>query len=759
MRSDTQTELDQLAARVEELEHELERARAGADRARAEIISEIEDPICQLDDHLRYVYVNRAFEHLAGIGEDRLIGRTPAEAGVPFAAEWMETLTGVQRSGERARRTDELRKNGGASVFETRFAAVRSTAGKVDRITAITREITDETRTARELEHARNRLDSIVNSISESFVTLDRDWRFTYINTRGLEQTRRSREELIGKRLWEIFPYVRESKIAEEFEHVMQERVASRFEVAFEEAQRWFAIHAHPSDGGIAAYIIEITEWKKSEQALRDAHETLRALVHASPLPIISFNPDGNITVWNEAAERTFGWSADEVIGRPLPFIPEDKIEEHHALRARDLSGHGFTGMELRRRRKDGSPIDLSVSTAPIPNETGSVVAVVAVYEDITERKGIERELRESARLLREREEALRLSTDAAQVGIWSYDVAEDRLKLSALAAKLIGFPEDAAEIGVRDFLERVHEADRQRVKENIRETLERRNEYSDEYRIASAGGETRWVTARGLATLDTAGHKVRFSGVINDTTERKSVEQELARHAQELARSNADLQQFAFVTSHDLQEPLRTITAYAQLLARRCEGRLDADGHDYLNFIVDGATRMQRLINDLLAFSRVLHGPDRASAEVDMETVFAWAVMNLNKSIKETGAEITHETLPSVTGNQQEMVLLMQNLLGNALKYHGSDAPRIHVSAEPLGDEIRFSIRDNGIGIDAAYHEQIFGVFKRLHGKDVPGTGIGLALAKRIVEKHGGRIWVESVVGDGATFYFTLPQ
>src|SRR5581483_3320438 len=233
-------------------------------------------------------------------------------------------------------------------------------------------------------------------------------------------------------------------------------------------------------------------------------------------------------------------------------------------------------------------------------------------------------------------------------------------------------------------------------------------------------------------------------------------VENDLARHAQELARSNADLQQFAFVTSHDLQEPLRSIASYAQLLARRYEAALDDDAREYLGFIVDGASRMQQLINDLLAFSRILHGQERPFVDVDMELVFAWTIMNLNQAIQESGAVVSHDPLPSIRGNQQEIIQLMQNLLGNAIKYRSKEPPRIYVSAEDRENEVQFSVRDNGIGIAPEYHDQIFGVFKRLHGKSVPGTGIGLAIAKRIVEKHGGRIWVESQEGKGSTFCFT---
>jgi PAS domain S-box-containing protein len=750
MRSEIETELDHLRTRVEELEQELARARAGAHLRLAQILSEIHDPICRFDSRHRYVYVNAAYERFAGLPKLALLGRTPSDAGIapPVARTWMETLRRVIESCAEDRCSTEFTQDDGVHLFESRFSPQQSDSGDVDQVIVITRDVTAQKQTERELEQARNQVSAILDSISESFLALDREWRFTYVNTHVLEQTGKRREELIGGNIWELFPSLRETAFRTEFERVMRDREPSHFEARMEASGRCFGVHAHPADDGITAYVIDITEAKKSEQALRDAHDTLHALVHASPLPIISFTPDGNVTVWNEAAERTFGWTAAEVTGGPIPLVAP-----------RDLEGAGFNSLELQRHCKDGSPIDIGVSTAPIPNGDGSVRAIVAVCEDITERKRIERALRESEARLREREETLRLATESASVGIWSYDVVHDRLKMSALSARLMGLPENEAEIGVRQFLEYVHDADRPRVKHKIRETLELGTEYADEYRVVVATGEPRWIFARGLAVTDAAGNKIRFSGVISDTTERKKVEHELAHRAQELARSNADLQQFAFVTSHDLQEPLRTITAYAQLLARHSEGKLDADGQEYLTFIVDGATRMQYLINDLLAFSRILHEHGRTPEEVDMEAVLAWVVMNLNRAIKESGAEITHDPLPPIVGNQQEMVQLLQNLASNAIKYRSPDAPRIHVSADELPSEVRFSVRDNGIGIEAAYHEQIFGVFKRLHGKEVPGTGIGLALSKRIVEKHGGRIWVESEPGRGATFYFTVPR
>lgn len=244
----------------------------------------------------------------------------------------------------------------------------------------------------------------------------------------------------------------------------------------------------------------------------------------------------------------------------------------------------------------------------------------------------------------------------------------------------------------------------------------------------------------------------------LTDITARKRAEIELGRQAQELARSNADLQKFAYMTSHDLQEPLRNIASYAQLIGKRYQGRLDDDADVYINFIVDGVQRMKSLIDALLTYSRVVNVESVPFSVFGMEGALQWARMNLQTMIDETQATLTHDPMPTIRADQVQIVQLLQNLIGNAVKYRGDQPPTIHVSVKKKGDEWVFGVKDNGIGIAAQYHDQIFGVFKRLHGKDVPGTGIGLAICYRIVQRHGGRIWVESVPGDGATFYFTLP-
>lgn len=287
------------------------------------------------------------------------------------------------------------------------------------------------------------------------------------------------------------------------------------------------------------------------------------------------------------------------------------------------------------------------------------------------------------------------------------------------------------------------------------------------------ADGRTTWVSSTKQALRDVTGGIVGTFGLSRDITARKKAEQALAEQAEALRRSNEDLEQFAYVASHDLQEPLRMVASYTQLLERRYGDRLDAEAHEYIAFAVDGALRMQTLIQDLLAYSRV-GTQTKAFQPVDFEEVLRRVRANLTVAIGESRAEIHAPTLPTVMGDLTQLTQLAQNLVGNAIKFRGNKPAVIHVSAalqnapsagnppstnrNPQSKEWRFSVRDEGIGIEKQYFDRIFVIFQRLHTREeYPGTGIGLAVCKKIVERHGGRIWVESEPGKGTTFFFTL--
>ncbi|MGB9006431.1 MAG: ATP-binding protein, partial [Candidatus Aminicenantales bacterium] len=269
--------------------------------------------------------------------------------------------------------------------------------------------------------------------------------------------------------------------------------------------------------------------------------------------------------------------------------------------------------------------------------------------------------------------------------------------------------------------------------------------------------GQKRLLAWQCRVLKDERGNVTGALSSARDITERQLAEEDLKRALADLERSNKELEQFASVASHDLQEPLRMVASYTQLLAQRYENRLDDKAKKYIDYAVDGAVRMQRLINDLLTYSRI--GTRGNPLEpTDAHSALGEAIKNLAATIEENRAIITNDELPTVRADASQLVQVFQNLIANAIKFRGKDIPRVHVSAQDHGREWVFSVRDNGIGIDPQYADRIFQIFQRLHTRqEYPGTGIGLAVCKRILERHGGRIWFESEPGKGSTFFFAI--
>lgn len=337
---------------------------------------------------------------------------------------------------------------------------------------------------------------------------------------------------------------------------------------------------------------------------------------------------------------------------------------------------------------------------------------------------------------------------------IGTYIIQDGRFRLvNRQLAYILGYEED--ELIGRPALGFVLMEDRNAVHDNAVKMLKAGSSVGYEFRIITKQARIKWV----METVTPVHyHKKRATlGSLIDVTERKQMEERLKQITLEMQRSNTELEQFAYVISHDLHEPLRMVSSYTQLLARRYRDRLDADADEFISYAVDGAHRMQALLNDLLDYSRV-GTRGKPFALVDCRRVVEQATANLKIAIEECGASVTYDVLPGVLGDEGQLVRLFQNLIGNAIKFRGAEAPCVHISALRWHNVVTFSVKDNGIGVDPQHSRTIFEIFRRLHTREeYPGTGMGLAICRKIVERHGGRISVQSRPGEGSTFFFTI--
>ncbi|MFC7239370.1 ATP-binding protein [Saliphagus sp. GCM10025317] len=390
----------------------------------------------------------------------------------------------------------------------------------------------------------------------------------------------------------------------------------------------------------------------------------------------------------------------------------------------------------------------METHAAPLHRPDGTT-SQLALTRDITEQIERERELERTLDLLEKTERI-------ADVGGWEINPETKDVFWTDHIFELLEVDADE-EPPLEDALDMYHEDDQGIVEDAVENALVSGDPFDVEARIRTNSGDIRWLRLQGVPeVVDNKAASLR--GAVQDITERKQREKRLEEVIERLEASNERLEQFAYAASHDLQEPLRMVSTYLQLLERRYENALDEDGEEFLEFAVDGANRMREMIDGLLAYSRVETQGDPLE-RIDLDAVFDDVLADLRIQIAGSDAEITADDLPRVEGDATQLRQVFQNLLENAITYSGDEKPRIHASAERDGAEWIVSVRDEGIGIDTDNQDCIFEVFQRLHTHgEYDGTGIGLALCERIVERHGGDIWVESEPGEGATFSFTLP-
>jgi PAS domain S-box-containing protein len=510
----------------------------------------------------------------------------------------------------------------------------------------------------------------------------------------------------------------------------------------------------------ISSAIRDVTANKRAEKAMRASEGKFRGILESAPDAMVIADGNGQIVFVNAETEHLFCYPREELVGQAMEMLVPERFRQRHPQHRQGYMAHPRNrlmgeGRDLWGLRKDNTEFPVEISLSPLESPEG--ILVTASIRDISVRKAAEKHLMETAGELGVKHRLLNAVVEGTTDLIYIRDL-ENRFTLANGACAKI-FQRSVNEVvgsSMRDLLpndsyDAVAKSDQEIVRAGVPCTLEE---------TAEIDGVTRlFLTTKG-PYHDADGKIIGTIGISREITERKKAEVHLVKMVGELKRSNEELQQFAYVASHDLQEPLRMVASYTQLLAKRYKGRLDSEADEFIAYAVDGSTRMQELISDLLAYSRA--GTEgKALREISSEKALNEAVTNLRATIQESSAVVTNDPLPALLTDDTQLTQVFQNLVGNAIKYRSAEIPRVHVSAAKNGDkEWVFSVRDNGLGIDPQYFDRIFVLFQRLHGREeFKGTGIGLTICKKIVERLGGRIWVESQPEKGSTFHFTLPE
>jgi len=651
------------------------------------------------------------------------------------------------------------RKDGSEFPIEIMLSPLQSAEGIL--ITAAIRDITVRRDAENHLAQMEGRYRGLLEAAPDAMVVSSANGEIVLLNLQAEKQFGYQRDELVGQQVKNIIPEGFAERLIADGTRTAAEALAQQIGTGIELVGRRKDGSEFPiemmlsplqSEEGIlvTAAIRDITARRDAEKHLAQMEARYRGLLEAAPDAMVVSSANGEIVLLNLQAEKQFGYQRDELVGQQVKnIIPEGFAERLIAdgtrTAAEALAQQIGTGIELVGRRKDGSEFPIEIMLSPLQSAEG--ILVTAAIRDITVRRDAERHLAQMEGryrgLLEAAPDAMVLVNQGGEIVLVN---AQAKNQFGYRRGELLGrqvntiIPE-----GFSELIGAALRSEEPRAHAGV-ELIGRHKDGSD------------FPIEIMLSPLDSA-EGMLATVAIRDITTRKLAEALLLRTVRELNRSNEELEQFAYIASHDLQEPLRMVASYTQLLSKRYKGKLDADADEFIGFAVDGANRMQRLIQDLLAYSRI-GTTGQALQELSSEDALTRAMGNLQGAIEDSGAQVTHDPLPAVEADQGQLIQLFQNLVGNAVKYHAPDvAPRVHISSVRDENARRwFSVKDNGLGIEPKYFDKIFGMFQRLHKREeFAGTGIGLAICKKIVERHGGTITVESQLGVGSTFRFAL--
>lgn len=669
-----------------------------------------------------------------------------------------------------------------------RWIKLRSTPifdkqGKVRLAVNIFEDITDKRRIEKLRVETEERLRKVLDNLAAFVGVMTPDGVLIEVNRSALEASNVTLEEVTGKAIDQTESWGYDPSIQAQVRDAIKRAAAGetvRYDVQVRVGEGRFItmdfMLAPVLDWrGKVEYLvasgIDITARQQLTDQLAVQQRRLESILNS--IPGVVYEGTGSteasqqhMAFISQYAETLFGypvedWYTDSNFWQKVVH-PDDWESATRRATETYLTGDS-TPVPFRAVTKDGRILYAESYNGTITGLDGQPVGTCGIVLDVTERRRQEGEIKRLTTLVSyERQRLASIIANVPGIVYEAIGTPERGLQrldyISAYAETMLGYPVDEWRSG--GLWERVIQP------EDIEATLAQVKSLFDgqaapiQLRCQTADGRTVYLEAHSSLIRDEQGAPVGATGVMMDITERRQSEDAMAHYAEELRRSNEELEQFAYVASHDLQEPLRMVTSYLQLIEQRYVEAIDADGREFIGYAVDGATRMKTLINDLLAYSRIQRARDETE-QLNVGEAVEQALYNLQLTIEDSGGEVTHdEPLPQLEANRVQLVQLFQNLIGNALKFRAPDRPpRIHIGVQREGRFWRFNVRDNGIGIESEYLERIFIIFQRLHARnDYPGTGIGLAICKKIVDKHGGEIHAESTPGEGTTFSFTLP-
>lgn len=635
-------------------------------------------------------------------------------------------------------------------------------------VAIISNDITEKKKIEDELRESKKRYQSLIESNIDFIWEIDKYCRYSYCSPQIEKLWGYKPEDFIGKSAFDTLPPGEREKARELFEKAVisptdftqVESVSynKQGEIIYVETSGTPSFNESGEILGFRGITRDITWRKKSEQeyvknqqALNSSEAKFRSIVETANEGIGLVDKDLIVRYVNSKLCEIMEFSQDELIGKSAFEFLRRKDGNRLKRILVKINKLGKKDFEINLIKKNGSNVRVLVMTSLIHEGKGINRSYLAMITDISARVAAERDLKKTKK-------KLEIALDNGKIGTWEWNIKTDEVIWDRRMEEMFDLKPGTFGKKLSSFESLVHEEDIPHVKDAIRESLYNRKPYEIVYRTRPVNGKSHYISSKALLMCSGKGNPICLSGVAFDITDMKEgAEKVLIKLNEELLRSNADLRQFVLVASHDLQEPLRMIASYTQLLKQKYADKLDQDAVEYINFAVNGSKRMYEMINGLLAYSRI-NIRETDFSYVNMNTVLERVKSNLMILIDERNATILSEKLPVLFADENQMTVLLQNLIENSLKF-SKTTPEIQISSELAGDNYIISVKDKGIGIEPQYFERIFRIFQKLHTKeDYRGAGIGLPICKRIIERHSGKIWVKSDQ-EGSTFCFSIPN